>query len=196
MREKDVFSDAFLFQPPLFSRLVESFREARREFIENPGQYVASAIRGEGIGGHLRLDRLRFGVTLALAIYVIALGLSLILSSISRRPELPAKWIPVGGILIDPGSGRYHPPAGDSNRDAGGGGGGGRHELTPPTVGQPPPLLLSEPMIAPTTRPEINLPLLPIPETLLGAPAPRAEGATGVPDGTTGPPSDGPGSNG
>src|SRR5215471_11625070 len=102
MREKDVFSEAFLFQQPLFSRLAESFREALREFNENPGQYVTSAIRGEGIGGHLRLDRLRFGVALALAIYIIVLGLSLISSSIGRRPELSFKVVPFGGILIGP----------------------------------------------------------------------------------------------
>src|SRR5262249_50574256 len=109
----------------------------------------------------------------------------------------PVKSFPNSTILVGPGPASEHPPAGSSAGDeGGGGGGGGRHDLTPPTIGLPPPFSLSESIIAPTTRPDIEPPSLPVPETLLGPPAPRVEAATGAPTGTTGPVSDGPGSDG
>jgi protein TonB len=195
MREKDVFSDAFLSQPSLVSRLLESFREARREFIENPGQYLTAAVRGEGIGGHLRVDRLRFGLSLAVAMYMMLLGLSIILSSVGRRPESPTETL-VTRLLINPGRGPANPPPGDSDKDAGGGGGGGRGELRPASIGVPPPFLLTAPIMAPTTRAPIEPPSLPMPETLLGIPEPHVDAPTGIETGTPGPPSDGPGSDG
>src|SRR5260370_33909121 len=102
MREKDVFSNAFLSQPTLVSRLIESFREARREFSENPGQYLVAAIRGEGIGGHLRIDRLRFGMALALAVYMIVVGLSILVSVVHRPLPGPFGDLRISSIVISP----------------------------------------------------------------------------------------------
>src|SRR5215831_1359346 len=199
MREEDVFSSAFLQQSPLVNRLIESLREAKQEFGESPGQYIASAIRGEGIGGHLRIDRLRFGLALALATYLIVLGLAMVLSSFGKPHSRPIKDFLVTKILpsIPPGIGHIpdSPAAGDQDKAASGGGGGGRGELREASIGQPPPSLPSDPIIAPTTKPEIESPSLPIPETLLGPPEPRTDAPTGLREGVAGPPSDGPGSN-
>jgi TonB family protein len=196
MREKDVFSNAFLSQPSLLSRLIDSVRDAKREFRQDPVRYLTFAIKGEGVGGHVRIDRLRFGLALALAMYMILLGLSILLSGLGRSPAGPFPGLPITRILIGPGRGPDHPPAGESDKDASGGGGGGRGELRAASLGQPPRFELSEPVIAPTTRPNIEAPSLPFPETLLGAPQPAVETPTGLPIGTPGPPSDGLGSNG
>jgi TonB family protein len=195
MREKDVFSDAFLSQPSLLNRLIDSGREAKHEFRENPWEYLRCAIKGEGIGGHLRTDRLKSGLALALALYMIVLGLSILLSGLHRAPLGDALGaLPATRILIIPVHGRERPASSDS--DGGGGGGGGRREIRPVSIGQPPPFLMSEPIIAPTTRPGIQLPRLAFAETLLGVPEPHVDVPTGLPTGALGPPSDGPGSNG
>jgi protein TonB len=194
MREKDVFSDTFLSQPSLLTRLAESVREAKREFSENPRQFFIAAVKGEGTGGSLRIDRLRFGVALGLAVYMILLGLSIVFSVIHR--PLPSRDLDITRILINPGRAPAAPPAGDSDKDGGGGGGGGRGELREASMGEPPPFALTKPVIAPTTRPTIALPSLPLPETLFGVPQPIVPAPTGLLTGTPGPPSDGSGING
>jgi TonB family protein len=80
------------------------------------------------------------------------------------------------------------------------GGGGGNHETTPASQGVPPPFVLELPLIAPTTKPTVNTPSLPVMEALLGDPIQNVKrnevAPTGLPDGVPGPPSDGPGTNG
>ena len=86
-----------------------------------------------------------------------------------------------------------------SDRLAGGGGGGGNNSPLPASFGERPPFLLDNPIIAPTTKPQIKPPLLQTPEWLLGDPSHnflRDELLpTGMPHGVIGPPSDGPGSD-
>jgi TonB family protein len=93
------------------------------------------------------------------------------------------------------------PPArSDRDKDASGGGGGGHHEMTPASAGAPPPFEPDTPLIAPTTRPTIHEPSLPVMETLRGDPLLNDKrdllALTGLPNGVPGPPSDGPGANG
>ncbi|MCI0487754.1 MAG: energy transducer TonB, partial [Blastocatellia bacterium] len=88
----------------------------------------------------------------------------------------------------------------ESDRRAGGGGGGGRGMILPATFGERDPFLNQDPLIAPTTRPQLKPPVLPTQEWLLGDPTHNVTRdallPTGIPDGVTGPPSDGLGSGG
>jgi TonB family protein len=85
-----------------------------------------------------------------------------------------------------------------AKQKAGGGGGGGRNQPTPPSKGQLPKFMLTPPIIAPTTAPQLRTPVLPVMETVQVDPRlekPRDDLAvTGLPTGVPGPPSDGPGS--
>ena len=201
MREKDVFSSAFLSQPTLVSRLIDSFDEAMREFAENPRQYLALIIKGEGLGSALRVDRLRFGLALGLALYVILICVSFLLWSLKRpQPRNPGDFIAVDWIG-SPGRPAVPPESPATDQDSGGGGGGGRlAELKPATGGVLPEFLNEKPMIVPTTRIQLEPPSLPMPETLQIDPRlqPVSQDLipTGLPSGPLGPQSDGPGSEG
>ena len=199
MREKDVFSSAFLCQPSLGSRLLESFREARRQFGEDPRQYLTLAIRGDGVGGPLRVDRLRFGLALSVTIYMILIGTSFLLWSLNKgKPPLPEmttiRWIWNPGRLVEP------PKSPVLDENSGGGGGGLRSELRPPTIGDLPEFSNDRSIIAPTTRIQIQPPSLAVPERLEIDPrlqqANHEVAPTGIPTGPLAPPSDGPGSDG
>jgi TonB family protein len=200
MREKDVFNDAFFSQPSLLNRLIDTGREAKREFSENPWQYLTCAIKGEGIGGRLRTDRLKSGLALALAIYMIVLGVSILLSVVRRTPADG----PLQGFidirLKGPGRGPQPPTPPDPKQERGGGGGGGSRDLRDPSGGELPLYAAEAPVIAPTTRPALRPPDLPVLETVRVDPRlqpPRDEIApTGIPNGPSGPLSDGPGYDG
>jgi TonB family protein len=88
----------------------------------------------------------------------------------------------------------------DRDKDESGGGGGGRHELTPASQGAVPLFEPQSPLIAPTTRPTLHEPALPVTEILRGDPLLNDKRdllmPTGLPNGVPGPPSDGPGANG
>lgn len=201
MREKDVFSSAFLSQPPLVSRLIDSFDEAMREFAENPRQYLALTIKGEGLGSALRVDRLRFGLALGLALYVILICASFLLWSLKRRqPPNPVDFVAVKWIG-SPGRPAVPPESPATDQNSGGGGGGGRPaELRPATGGVLPEFSNEKPMIVPTTRIQLEPPSLPVAEILQIdprlQPARQDLTPTGLPSGPLGPQSDGPGSEG
>ena len=199
MREKDVFSSAFLSQPPLVSRLIESFGEAVREFGENPRQYLALTIRGEGLGSALRVDRLRLGLALSLAFYVILIGASFFLRSLKKDAPNPVGAVPIEW-LRGPGRPALPPESSVTDENSGGGGGGRTGELRPATGGDLPQFSNEKPVIAPTTRIQLQPPALAVPEILQIDPQlqpVRQEIApTGLPSGPLGPPSDGPGSEG
>jgi len=198
MQEKDVFSDAFFSQPSLLGRLWDSARDAMREFGANPRQYVASAIKGEAVGGRARIDRLRFGLALAVAVYMILIGFSLLFWS--RTAAQPAGRFPdVTTWIRGPGRAPEPPKSAVADQD-GGGGGGGRKDPRQATIGQLPDFSNSTPIIAPTTRIQDRTPSLPIPETLPIdmhlQPIRQDIQPTGLPAGVVGPPSDGPGMDG
>jgi TonB family protein len=202
MREKDVFSAACLSQPALVSRLIESFREAMREFANNPRQYMALMVKGEGPGGALRVDRLRFGLALGLALYVILIGASFLLWSFKKAGPHSLADVVVVKWLRSPGRPVPAPesPISDQNSGGGGGGGGRLAEIRPATGGALPQFSNEKPVIAPTTRIQLVPPSLPIAEILQIDPRlqpVREEIApTGLPSGPSGPSSDGPGSEG
>ena len=200
MQEKGLFSEAFLVHESLFKRLCYGTREAFNEFSNDPRQFLLDAIKRGGPGGPRRRTLLRLGLAIGLLFYAGVFLATVVLWSVAG-PKRGAKddwvriWLPPTGHA----SASVPVAEGPKNdKKPSGGGGGGDKSDRPPTIGQPPPYSLVPPIIAPTTRPQLNVPELPVPETLLVDPRlqpPRPEGVpTGMPDGAIGAPSDGPGS--
>ena len=79
MQEKVLFADAFQSQPFILSRLFKEFLEASGEFRENPKAYIATAFKGDGLGGHRRKMLLRFGLAIGIVVYAMFFGGILIL---------------------------------------------------------------------------------------------------------------------
>jgi TonB family protein len=200
MQEKALFADAFLNQPSIVKRLGIEFGEASREFRENPKAYVASAFKGDGLGGHRRKMLLRFGLAMGIVVYALFFGAILILWSIQAKAKNePTKEIEV--TMLNPAdleAQQIDMPKAD--KKAGGGGGGGRNTPTPASKGQAPKFSLTPPIIAPRPEPQLKPPALPVMETIQVDPKlepPRiADLPTGDPKGVPGPPSAGPGSGG
>ena len=200
MQEDALFCGSFSAQPPLVKRLADEFKEATREFRENPKLYVTSAIRGDGIGSYRRKSLLKFGLAIAIVLYAIFFAVMLILWAFNARHTEVAKKNSGITVINAP---YYNRPQDDTmphkDKDATGGGGGGRNELTPASEGAPPPFSSADQIIAPTTRETLNPPVLPVNERLFGDPALNIRRdeliPTGLPDGVPGPPSDGPGDN-
>jgi TonB family protein len=200
MQEKALFADAFLYQPSILKRLKDEFVEASREFRENPKSYLASAVKGDGIGGHRRKMLLRFGLALGIVIYALAFGFILVMWSIHAKPTAEAQEELELRAMVNMADFQQQeiPDIPKDGKKASGGGGGGRQEKTPASKGQLPKFSLTPPIIAPTTRPQLRPPALPVMETVQVDPRlqpPRDEFTpTGLPTGVPGPPSDGPGS--
>ena len=198
MRENALSLGVFCDHPSLIKRLANEFLEAGREFKENPKQYLTSIIKGDG-GGHRRKTLLRFGLAIGISVYAIAFAAALILWTINAKPietdnsgeEIIMALRPIRPLNLQ---------LPESNRQAGGGGGGGRGMMLPASDGQRPPFFSENPIIVPTTRPQLQPPALATPEWLLGDPSQNvardALTPTGIPGSVPGPPSDGPGSNG
>lgn len=201
MQDDALFLDVFSDQSSLIKRLTAEFRAAAREFAQDPVAYVAAAFKDHAAGHARRKDLLRFGMAIGLFVYATLFAAMLLVWTLHARRDASAD--KSAGLLV------YRiPPAqppetalanSDKDRAATGGGGGGNHELTPASQGAPPPFALETPLIAPTTKPTLNTPSLPVPEILRGDPLQndkRNDIPTGLPNGVPGPPSDGPGTNG
>jgi periplasmic protein TonB len=195
-----LFEGAFVDPPSILRRLIDGFKEAVREFRENPKAYVSSAFKGDGLGGHRRQILLRFGLAMGISVYALFFGGILILWSIQAKATGDSnKEIEV--TMLNPGD--LEPQEIDmpkAEKKAGGGGGGGRKTITPASKGQAPKFDLTPPIIAPRPEPQLKPPTLPVMETIQVDPRlepPRiADLPTGDPKGTPGPPSAGPGEGG
>lgn len=197
MREAVLSLPVFSDQPSLIKRLALEFIEATRELRANPKQYLTSALGGDAVGGYRRKALFRLGLAIGIVLYAIFFGVTLVLWSVNARHAVetggavPPFIRTIHGPLIS-----WLPP---SDREAHGGGGGGRGAQTPASEGAPPPFALQNPIMAPTTRPTVQPPALPVIERLLGDPSHnfRRDEAipTGLLNGVPGPPSDGPGTN-
>jgi TonB family protein len=200
MQEKGLFSEAFLVHESLFKRLCYGTREAFNEFSNDPKQFLVDAIKGGGPGGPRRKTLLRLGLAIGLLFYAGVFLATVVLWSVAGpKPGAKDDWVKVW-LPPTPGGARAPVAEGPKNdKKPSGGGGGGDNSDRPASAGQPPPYSLVAPIIAPTTRPQLNVPELPVPETLLVDPRlqpPRPDGVpTGMPNGAIGPPSDGPGSD-
>ncbi|MFY9553146.1 MAG: energy transducer TonB [Blastocatellia bacterium] len=200
MPEKALFADAFMNEPFIIIRLFNEFSEASREFRESPQAYIASAFKGDGLGGHRRKMLLRFGLAIGIVVYALFFGAILVLWSIhAKAGGGPQDELEVH--MINPDD--FKPVEIEmpkAEKKAGGGGGGGRNTPTPASKGQLPKFSLTPPLIAPRPEPTPRPPSLPVPETVQVDPRlePKRDelAMTGLPNGVPGPPSAGPGSGG
>lgn len=197
MREAVLSLPASSDQPSLVKRLVLEFIEASRELRASPKLYLASAIRGDAFGAYRRRAPFRFGLAIAVVLYTILFGITLVLWSANARYAAVAGRDKTLFVGLPPPPLIWLQP---SNREAHGGGGGGHESATPASDGAPPPFAAESPVMAPTTRPTIQPPALAEIERLLGDPAQNLTRddliPTGLPGGVPGPPSDGPGLHG
>jgi len=200
MQDEALFLDLFSNRASLIKRLVGEFREAAREFAENPTAYLVSAFKDHPSGNARRRDLLRFGMAIGLVVYATGFAAMLIFWTLHARHEAGADKNPGLTILHLSAVQPIESAQPKSDKDAHGGGGGGNQETTLASQGVPPPFAPEPPLIAPTTKPTINTPSLPVMENLLGDPMQNVKrqelAPTGLPDGVLGPPSDGPGTNG
>jgi periplasmic protein TonB len=204
MQNKALFADAFINQPSLPMRLSMEFAEASREFRENPGEYVKSAIKGDGIGGRRRRMHLMYGLAVALLFFSsLALGYLIVHTVAYAAPKVSEEVAEEFTPLVDPNDFKQQEieaPKSPAKERAGGGGGGGRKTPTPPSKGQLPEFSLKPPIIAPRPEQTLKPPALPVQETVQVDPRlqPKRDdlAPTGLPTGVLGPPSAGPGEGG
>lgn len=202
MTDDALFLDVFSNQSPLIKRLAAEFRAAARDFASDPAGYIAAARKDHRAGHARRRDLLHFGMAIGLFVYATLFAAMLLVWTLHARHNAGADKNPDLTIFHLSALQPTETPLAraDIDKDETGGGGGGRHELTPASQGVPPPFEPETPLLAPTTRPTLNEPSLPVMETLRGDPLLNDKrdllAPTGLPDGVPGPPSDGPGVNG
>jgi TonB family protein len=201
MQDEALFLDVCSNQSSLIKRLAGEFREAAREFTENPAAYIRSAFKDHASGNARRRDLLRFGMAIGLVVYATLFAAMIVFWTLHARHNAGADKNPdltVHLFSLQPSE--VVLSKSNKDKDEHGGGGGGNHEMTLASQGVPPPFAPEPPLIAPTTKPTINTPSLPVMERLLGDPMQNIKrnelAPTGLPDGVPGPPSDGPGANG
>lgn len=198
MPEKSLLFSTTVAQQSLAHRLFHEFNEASRDFRRDPRAYLVSAIRGEGFGGYRRKMFLEYGLAIALLLYSGGFLIMLTVQTIRASQVNSDQDIISGTIIHLPSTARPSDdkaPEGDENKSHGGNGGGGHNQQDPPSGGELPQVTLEPPIIAPTTKPTITLPTLPVPETLQGEQNLKRDDLkpTGLPDANIEPPSDGPG---
>lgn len=200
MQQRALFADTFLSQPSILKRLIDEISEASSEIRDNPKEYIASAVKGDGIGGRRRRMLLMYGGAIAILVFGAAfVGILIAANWTYWGVKAESKTEDEIVHFVNPDDFKMQeidmPKA---KQKAGGGGGGGRNQPTPPSKGQLPKFMLTPPIIAPTTAPQLRTPVLPVMETVQVDPRlekPRDDLAvTGLPTGVPGPPSDGPGS--
>jgi TonB family protein len=203
MQDHSLFYGVSLEQSSLVKRLFEQFIEAGREFHSNPRQFIISLVKGEGLGSRRRKQFLQYGLAISLLVYSTFFLATLIFWTVAHRGDTGNKEkdsISVR-LIFPPSSPPNQAPEvrkGEKDIDDGGGGGGGNHSNMPATLGQAPEFALDPTPMAPTTRPTLSPPSLPMVEQLRGDPAQNLKrddlAPTGIPNGAMAPPSDGPGS--
>lgn len=198
MSEKALFAEAFIYQPSIVKRLASGFAEASNEFRQNPKAFVATAIKGDGVGGRTRQDRLMLGFAVAMFVFASVVATMLFAYWLKHRGDgAPQADVEVAQLIDVPPQDLDMPKM---EKKAGGGGGGGRQAPTPASKGQLPKFSLTPPIIAPRPEPQLKPPALPVMETVQVDPRlepPRLPDVpTGDPKGVPGPPSPGPGTGG
>lgn len=202
MHEKGLFDDAFLNEPSIFQRLFKEFVEGFREFFQDPVGYIRSAIKGDGVGGKQRQERLMFGAAISVFVFTtIAILILVPWAKLFGEPPVEAAEENELLTMVNPADFKPQPvEAPKDGKKASGGGGGGRKSVTPPSKGQLPKFSLTPPIIAPRPEPTLKPPVLPVAETIQVDPRlePKRDDLlpTGLPTGVPGPPSPGPGSGG
>src|SRR5690242_4533294 len=172
MSDDALFLDVFANQSSLIKRLAAEFRAAARDFATDPAGYIKAVFKDHQTGHARRKDLLRFGMAIGLFVYATLFAAMLLVWTLHARRDAGAGKNPE--MIVVPL--RSLQPAeaplakSDRDKDESGGGGGGRHELTPASQGAVPLFEPQSPLIAPTTRPTLHEPVLPVMETLRGDP--------------------------
>jgi protein TonB len=199
MQDKALFSEAFLVQPPLVSRLFGELTEASREVRQDPRNYIKAALKGDNLGGRRRKMLFRLGLALGVMIYAFFMLGIFVMWLITHAKAKTVDDDLVAIHMVNPDDFKAQQidiPKAD--KKAGGGGGGGRNTPTPPSRGELPKFSLQPPIIAPRPEPMLRPPAIPVPETVQVDPRlePKRDllAPTGLPTGVPGPPSAGPGS--
>jgi protein TonB len=200
MQDKALFSEAFMVQPSLVSRLFGEVSEASREIRNDPRSYFKTALKGDNLGGRRRTMLFRLGLAAGIMLYAFFLTGMVVMWILQHRAQ--AKTLDDEASIIhvvnpdDFKTQNIDKPKAD--KKAGGGGGGGRNTPTPPSKGQLPKFDLTPPIIAPRPEPQLRPPAIALPETVQVDPRlePKRDplAPTGLPTGVPGPPSAGPGS--
>ncbi|MEW6127054.1 MAG: energy transducer TonB [Acidobacteriota bacterium] len=200
MQDNALFVSMNLERTSLLKRLFEEFNEAVSELRESPKAFIIGAIKGEGIGGRRRLMFLQYGLAISLLVYSTGFLLTLTLWTIRQNSPVSKDENPKYTIWL-PSIGSAPPEAnlrkGDDDQASHGGGGGGDNSPNPASFGERPDYSEEQPIIAPTTRPTLRPPAIPLAERLLGDPNLNVKRddllPTGLPNGVVSPPSDGQG---
>ena len=199
-KQQALFSNTFIYQPPIFKRIIDEASEALRELREDPRTYVSTALKGDGIGGRERRERLMLGMAAGILVFATFFLAILVAYAIYHSRKVEATTVEVVHFVNPEDFRSQNIEMPKSERKASGGGGGGRNSPTPPSKGQLPKFALTPPLIAPRPEPQLKPPLLAVPETVQVDPRlqPKRDdlALTGLPTGVSGPPSPGPGSGG
>lgn len=205
MQEQNLFFGVSLEQSSLPKRLFEQFIEASREFQNNPRQFITTLLKGDGIGNRRRKQFLQYGLAISLLVYSTFFLATLFFATIAHRDGQTGKEKGAAFTITHLHSFPSYQQEvevrkGDKDVENNGGGGGGDESSLPASKGERPEFALDPTPMAPTTRPTMSPPSLPMLEQLLGDPAQNLKrddlAPTGLPNGVMGPPSDGPGTGG
>ena len=74
MQDKALFSEAFLVQPSLVSRLFRELTAAFSEIRKDPGNYFRAALKGDNLGGRRRKMLFRLGLAAGIMVYAFFLS--------------------------------------------------------------------------------------------------------------------------
>src|SRR5215467_8263168 len=202
MQEKALFSQAFMVQPSLVSRLVGELGEASRQIRQDPGAFFKTAMKGDNLGGRRRKMLFRLGLAAGIMVYALFLTGMVIMWMVqhAKAKTLDGDEANIIHVVNPDDFKTQNIDKPKADKKAGGGGGGGRNTPTPPSKGQLPKFSLTPPLIAPRPEPTPRPPSLPVMETVQVDPRlePKRDelAPTGLPNGVPGPPSAGPGSGG
>src|SRR5205085_2628475 len=166
MSDDALFLDLFSNRSSLIKRLTAEFRAAARDFAADPAGYIAAAFKDHRTGQARRRDLLRFGMAIGLFVYATFFAAMLLVWTLHARHNADADKHADLTILHLRSLQAPETPLGKSDRDKDetGGGGGGRHELMPASQGVVPLFEPETPLIAPTTKPTLHEPVLPVME--------------------------------
>lgn len=194
--KQDIFT--FIENESVLVRFKREISEAFVEFRKDPKKFVIDTFRGDPT---MTKQKRYLRVGAAGAVFFWLLFMIVYIGIYYWRPPQIVKDEDQLQKIVDltPLKAPEMLPAPKAAQRAGGGGGGGRREMTPPSKGKPPVASLVQPQIvAPSTHPpEIKNPSLPVLPTVQVQPELMPKNNSdiplGLPTGTPGPPSDGPG---
>ena len=152
MQDDALFLDLFSNQSSLIKRLAGAFREAAREFVEDPAGYLVNAFKDYQASNARRRDRLRLGLAIGLFVYATLFVAMLVLWTLHARHAASATAHTDLTVFHLSAIQPPEAPPAKSDKPDQGGGGGGNHEITPASQGVPPPFVAGRKRICMAAR--------------------------------------------